>query len=124
MTTKKLSLYLFTISVVFATILHSLLWFSQLTYVFLLYGKYNPVPVADIAYWITSNVLTIIYNEYHVPITIETYFGEIVLIVLFGLECVLIGLLFFKTWELIKRKYCIKVSSIHKQLMMMLKSRC
>jgi len=105
MTAKKLSIYLFTVSVIFATILHSLLWFYQIPYALLLYGKYNPIPVIDIAYWIASGVFS---HMDPVPVTIETYFGEIVLIIIFGLQCVLIGLIFFNICGLIKRKYYIK----------------
>jgi len=108
MTAKKLSIYLFTASVVFATTLHLLFRFYQHRYFLLIYENYNTIPIADISFWITSNVLNIIYNGYHVPITVETYLWEVVVIVLFGLQCVIIGLVLFKIWELIKRKYYIK----------------
>jgi len=100
MTAKKFSVYIFTISVIFATILHSLLWFYQCPYALLLYGKYNPIPAIDIAYGIASGVFS---HMDPVPVTIETYFGEVILIIIFGLQCVLIGLFVFKVCDLIKR---------------------
>ena len=107
MTAKKLSIWLFIIGVIFATTLSLLFRFYNVGfgYFLLFFEEYNPVPIIDIAFWITSMVFD---RMDHSRIVIETEFCEIVLIIIFGLECALIGLIFFKTWGLIKRKYCIK----------------
>ena len=111
MTAKKFSAYIFTASVVFAAMLHLLLWFYQLPYALLLYEKYNPIPIIDIAYGIASGVFSHIDP---VPVTMETYFGEVILIIIFGLQCVLIGLFVFKVCGLIKSKYFIKIKDNRK----------
>jgi len=105
MTAKKLSVYLFTIGAVFATTLILLFRFYQIRYFILFFEVYNPVPILDIAYLITSVVFDRIDNH---SIHVEAVFFDITAIVVFGLECVLIGFLFFKIAVYIKRKYCIK----------------
>jgi len=107
MTAKKLSILLFAIGVVFATTLSLLFRFYNVGFgcFLLFFEEYNPVPIIDIAFWITSMVFD---RMDHSRIVIETEFCDIVMIILFGLECALVGLIFFKIWDLIKRKYCIK----------------
>jgi len=103
MTAKKLSIYLFTIGAVFTTTLVLLFRFYQIRYIFSVFEKYNPVPVLDIAYRITSMV----FESGVAPSIEETVFFDIISVVLFGLQCVLIGLFVFKVCGLIKRKYFI-----------------
>ena len=103
MTVKKLSIYLFAIGAALTTTLILLFRFYQVRYIFSIFDKYNPVPILDIANCITS----MIFESGVAPSTEEAVFFEVVTTILFGLQCVFIGLLFFKTWELIKRKYYI-----------------
>ena len=99
MAAKKLSIYLFTIGAVFTTTLILLFRFYQIRYIFSVFEKYNPVPVLDIAYWITSMV----FERGVAPSTEETVFFDIISVILFGLQCVIIGLFVFKVCNLIKR---------------------
>jgi len=103
MTVKKLSIYMFIIGVIFDTILNLLFRFYQLRYFFIVLDKYNPIPVLDIAYWITSH-----FFDTGIAPSGEVVLFDIVVAIIFGLECVLIGLIFFNIWGLIKRKYYIK----------------
>ena len=104
MTAKKLSIYLFAIGAVFTTTLILLFRFYQIRYIFSVFEKYNPVPVLDIAYWITSMA----FERGVAPSTEETVFFDIISVILFGLQCVIIGLFVFKICGLIKSKYFIK----------------
>jgi len=109
MTTKKLSIYLFTIGAGFKLILIILFrlfpHYIVKTIIPSLLVHYDPS--ALVADWITQIIFH--RNEMGVaPSTEETIFFEIILVVVFGLQCVLVGLLFFKVWNYLKRKHCSK----------------
>jgi len=99
---RRVAAYFFVAGALFKILLIVLWRLYQPYEAYRLAITYDPVGI-----FTADQITSIVF-----PIGIAPYgkdaFFEIVFVIVFGLECVIIGLIFFKLWGLIKSRYCVK----------------